>query len=377
MTAYTGMVYSYTDTTAQVRCIEDAIHNVSPDEVPLTKLLGINSIKDPPVQSTTYEWLEEELAPTSTTLNGAIADTTTTTCAVYTGAGNSIRVGTLLAIGDELVRVSGVSTDTLTISRGWASTTAATALDGAAVKIAGFALIEGADAVASFTMDVGTGYNYTQIFQDTVQVTGTQGAMKQYGKANEFSHQMGRKFTEQAILLELALFLSRRSARSSGVPGTFGGLKTFITNNITDLSSAAITEKNVMDTLQSIFDDVGSAHRANLIVCNGWVKRKITSFYAPYARQDRAERAGGVVVDVLDTEFGKIDIMLNTRCPASWVWFLNTKMIQIGPMQGRAFFKQDLAIAGDYRKSQIVGEYTVKVLNDRCHGLLYNASTST
>ena len=162
MTAYTGMVYSYTDTTAQVRCIEDAIHNVSPDEVPLTKLLGINSIKDPPVQSTTYEWLEEELAPTSTTLNGAIADTTTTTCAVYTGAGNSIRVGTLLAIGDELVRVSGVSTDTLTISRGWASTTAATALDGAAVKIAGFALIEGADAVASFTMDVGTGYNYTR-----------------------------------------------------------------------------------------------------------------------------------------------------------------------------------------------------------------------
>ncbi len=56
-TAYTGAIYSYTDTTNQVRCIEEMINNISPEAVPFTKMIGINSIKNPAVFSTTYEWL--------------------------------------------------------------------------------------------------------------------------------------------------------------------------------------------------------------------------------------------------------------------------------------------------------------------------------
>jgi hypothetical protein len=96
------------------------------------------------------------------TLNGSIASTTTTTCAVTTNAGKFIRAGNLLLIGSEIVRVSSVSSDTLTIGRGFASTTAATAADLAVVSILGMALVEGADAPDSFRMDVSTNYNYTR-----------------------------------------------------------------------------------------------------------------------------------------------------------------------------------------------------------------------
>ena len=66
-TAYAGAIHSYADTTAHVRCIEDLINNVSPDEIPFTKLIGVNSMSVP-VVNTTYEWLEDELAPTATAL---------------------------------------------------------------------------------------------------------------------------------------------------------------------------------------------------------------------------------------------------------------------------------------------------------------------
>lgn len=161
-TAYTGAINSYTDTTAAVRCIEDLIHNVSPEEVPLTKMIGLNSIRDPAVFNTTYEWLNDTLAPTSTTLNGAISTTNTTTCAVTTDAGKFIRAGHVIQIDSELIWVSSISSDTLTITRAFAGTTGATHADAATVDIVGMALVEGADAPSSFKMDVSTNYNYTR-----------------------------------------------------------------------------------------------------------------------------------------------------------------------------------------------------------------------
>jgi hypothetical protein len=371
------MVQSYTDTDAQVRCIEDAINNVSPLETPLVKLIGINSLDNPKCFSTTYEWINDQHAPTSTTLGAAISSTTTTTCAVATSQGNYFRAGHIIRIGDELLRVSSVSSDTLTITRGHGSTTAATASNGATVDIVGFALVEGADAPDSFKMDVSTSYNYTQILQETVQVSRTQANLKQYGIKNEMTYQVAKKFEELAILMERSLFNSRRAAGSSSTARSFGGLTQYISTNTTDNSSAALTEKIVMDELQGIFDNVGQANKADLLVCNGWIKRKVTSFYAPYARMQRESRTGGVVVDVIDTEFGELDVMLNTWCPADELFLLNTEYLELGPMEGGAFFEEPLAKSGDYQKNQIVGEYTFKLANETAHAWIYSMSTSS
>ncbi len=373
-TAYTGAINSYTDTTAQVRCIEELIQNISPEAVPFTKMIGISSIKNPAVFSTTYEWLEDTLAPTATTLNGAIATTNTTTCAVTTNAGKFFRAGHLIDIEGEICRVSSVSTDALTISRGWGDTDGATHVDTTAVNIVGFALVEGADAPDSFKMDVSTQYNYTQIMQETVEVTGTQAKMKQYGISSEMPYQTAKKLKELAILLERNVFYGYRSAGSATVARTFGGLKQFITDNVASLSSAALTEKDIMDRMQACFEDVGLDNMPKTLICGGWVKRKITSFYAPYARMTRAEKTGGVIIDQIDTEFGTLDVMLNSWASPSDLWFLNTNMIEIGPL--RPFEQTVLAKSGDKDKAQILGEYTVKVKNDKCHGRLYSISTT-
>lgn len=210
-----------------------------------------------------------------------------------------------------------------------------------------------------------------------MQTTGTQEQLKQYGIKSELDYQVAKKFTELAIMIERTAFLGYRAAGSATTARAMGGLPQFVTNNLTNCSSAALTEKDIMDTLQNVFDDVGLANMPKLIVCNGWAKRKITSFYAPYARMDRAESTAGVVVDNIDTEFGQLRVLLNSWCPASKIYLLNQDKLSIGPLNGRAFFKQELAKSGDYTKVSIVGEYTAKFTEDQSHGLIYGFSTTS
>jgi hypothetical protein len=213
--------------------------------------------------------------------------------------------------------------------------------------------------------------------QETVQVSGTQEKIKQYGIKGELTYQESKKFTEMAISFEKMLFNNYRAAGSATTARSFGGLPQFITDNLTNCSSAALTEKNIMDTLQDVFDDVGLSNMPKTLVCNGWAKRKITSFYAPYAKMDRAERTGGVVVDTIDTEFGQLDLSLNTHCPSSKLYLLNLDKLGIGPLDGRAFARQELAKSGDYTRVQIIGEYTTKFTDDKCHALVYGFSTTS
>lgn len=90
------------------------------------------------------------ITSTATTLGAAITTTTATTITVASATG--ITPGTVLVVGSEAMFVTGVSGTTITVVRGYDGTTAATALNGAAVTIHGTAV-----TVASSTnLPVGT-----------------------------------------------------------------------------------------------------------------------------------------------------------------------------------------------------------------------------
>jgi hypothetical protein len=150
------------DTDPHVRCIEDLIHNLSPKAVPLTQKLGINSIKRPPVFSTKYEWLEDELpAVTSTCDTVATTNGTTVTCSTAADS-KYFRTGHVIRIDDENMWVSASDyAGDLTVTRAFGGTTGATHATGSTIYIVGIAMIEGADAPTGFKTDITTGYNYT------------------------------------------------------------------------------------------------------------------------------------------------------------------------------------------------------------------------
>jgi len=77
----------------------------------------------------THKWPEDKLNPNTAT-GGALADATGTSLSVGTGEGKRFKPGTLIkdntAGKTEVMNVTAVSTDTLTIVRGWGSTSGET-----------------------------------------------------------------------------------------------------------------------------------------------------------------------------------------------------------------------------------------------------------
>lgn len=320
---------------------------------------------------------EDTIDPVTDTLGAAVEDTNGTSWTVTDGT--KFRTGHVLLVDSEEVWVSSVSSNTLTVTRAFAGTTGATHSNSGAIDIIGSAMLEGADAPTARSTSTSRPYNYTQIFQETIQVTGTQAATRKWGIDDEYEYQKGKKFRLVCIELEKAIFNGKRSstAGSSTAARAMGGFPTFITGNVTDLSSAALTEKDINDLLALIFADVGAGMMAQDIFVGQWLKRKISSFYAANSRMDSKERVAGVTVDTIRTEFGEMNVHLGLYSPAAKLIAVNLDYLGVGPLAGRGFFEEELSKSGDYKKGEIVGEYTLCLKNDNAHGVLTSVSTTS
>lgn len=154
------------------------VFQYDPPGAPMMKIIT-KRMGSTPAKSTTVRWMEDEPIPYWDQVNGAVADGTTTSITVDNGA--YFRAGNLVkAVSTgEVFRVTGVVSNTLTVSRGWAGTAAAIA-DNAYLLNLSTAEMEGDVAPeARSTLKVEKS-NYTQIVKDTVHITGTNDAVEHY-----------------------------------------------------------------------------------------------------------------------------------------------------------------------------------------------------
>ncbi|TSA53489.1 MAG: hypothetical protein D4R45_05495, partial [Planctomycetaceae bacterium] len=123
--------------------VSDLVGIVSPFETPLLNALG-----DPmrEATSTHHEWLEDELLPNKDAVNDSTFSDPSTDTDFVVDNGSRFRIGDQIQIegSEELMLVTGISTNTLTIVRGYAGTTAENLADNQAINILGNAAREGA-----------------------------------------------------------------------------------------------------------------------------------------------------------------------------------------------------------------------------------------
>lgn len=122
--------------------VSDIIGIVSPFETPLLDHLG--DAKGA-ARSTVHEWLEDSLLPNTDAINQTTfspSPTTATSITVNNGArfqvGDQVKPGTTA----EVMLVTAVATNTLTVTRGYGGTTAATLTNGMAMLILGNAALD-------------------------------------------------------------------------------------------------------------------------------------------------------------------------------------------------------------------------------------------
>jgi hypothetical protein len=369
--------------------VTDVVSVVSPFETPLLDHLG-----DSPrsAHSTVHEWLEDTLLFNFDTLNQTTFTPNPQDATVLTVAnGSRFLPGDLLKPhgSSEVMQVTNVGGNTITVVRRFGSTPATTLVNGLRLNILGNAALEGADAnQARFTARVRK-QNYTQIFSATCEVTDTMKAVRTIGVDDELDFQKQERLRELLRDLENCVINGAAPAvapqGSPTVRRSMNGIIKMLNTNVFAPGvngfpggSGPGTElnENVLNAaLRAIWEQ--SSGRVDTIVVNGAQKRRINQFITTAQRHFTPEdRRISEIVSVYESDFGTCRVVLSRWMPTDSVLFLDSSRVNVMPLAGRTFQYRSLAKTGDATAGQIVGEYTLELRNENAHGMVRGLSAA-
>ena len=363
--------------------VSDLIGIVSPYETPLLDALG-DPLRE--ARSSHHEWLEDELLPNKDAVN----DSTFTDADVDTDFvvdnGSRFRVGDQIQVesSEELMLVTGIATDTLTVVRGYGGTTAEDLADDQVINILGNAAIEGADKPEVRFNNRSRCGNYTQIFTAAVEVSGTDMAASQLGLADEMDYQKQERIRELIRDLENTVINGGQVASnpqgSSSVRRTMKGIVSHLSSNVFRTgdggfpTGTGLDESKINYTLRQIWES--SNGNVDLIVVGGAQKRNINAFCSDSRSYGANDTTFTNMVSIYESDFGICRIVTSRWMPQDAVLMLDSSRVNVLPMAGRNFYFKPLASGGDYECGELIGEYTVELKNEAAHGLIRGLATS-
>lgn len=341
--------------------VVDQILLLNPHQTPLINLLGFSQA----VTQTTHQWFEDEMFADESTVNGAklVSDTSVTVVDA-----EPFRANQVIKIGEELLLVTAVAGNVLTVTRGYAGTTAAAIADGAKVEVQFVEGIEGNDARAARSKARKPVSNLTQIFDDTVEISGTAQAVTQYGINDLYAYEKQKKQLELALQLEKALINGVQY--ENGQVRQMKGIRQFIQSNVTDVAGA-LSADAVNNLAQDIYEAGGFANGGDFkIIVPAKQKRAFSGLKESDIRLERADNTRGQKVDMFVSDFGQFEIAINNNLSADELLLVDANRVDIRPLVGREFFHKYMGEKGDYETGMIVGEYTLEVRQEKAHGRL-------
>lgn len=371
-----GQINSYVQLLPQKRVVSDRIIMTEPMEQPLISVFGLNNeskFKFVNTPGKMYEWLEDTYSPLSDALNQdttATSDSADTTLSVSDGT--KFQPGDVIQIDDEYIWVSSISTNDLTVVRAHGGTQA-THASTSTVYIRSRARLEGASASNSHYTAPTTGYNYSFIMQKQVEVSRSDARIQRYGIPDLVNYEITKKMDELKRDLSRKPYYGVRAAGSATAARDCGGFDTFITTNATAAASAALTLKQIEDQVQNVFDAGGNPR---LLVCGGYAKRKIATFFEGSVRTERSETMGGVEISRIQTALGpNLDILVDRYIPTNKLYILDPDLI--GFITIDEFFYEELGKSKDTAAyGQIVGEYGFVVADEKKHAKITGFSVT-
>lgn len=359
--------------------VSDLVAISSPHETPLLDALG-----DParPARSTIHEWLEDELLPNTDAINDASFGNALTDTTFGVDNASRFRAGDIIRMegADEAMLVTAVSTGggTITVVRGYGGSSASALADNTVLHIIGNASLEGDDADAARFTARSRKTNYTQIFASTVEVSGSELAVRQLGVADELDYQKQQRTRELLRDLENSVINGRAPAASpegsSTVRRSMKGILSLISTNRFSPGSggfpndSTLSEDQVNQALRTIWSST-NAH-VDLIVVGGAEKRSINDFVGTNRRFSAQGEVFHDGISIYESDFGVCRIILSRYVPTGTALLLDSSRIEVLPLAGRSFHYKPLATTGDRESGQVIGEYTLELRNENAHGVI-------
>lgn len=370
--------YGVTD-GAQVRDISDVLADALYYDLHFLGAVDVDF--GSPVMDIVHYWNEDALNADTVTVTASHASTDTS-IALTSGQGVRAHVGDLLYQTDvanttEVMQITAISTDTLTVTRAYNSTTAASF-----AATAQFALIraesEGSDIGADKSLSPAVLTNYTQIFSaEDLKVTGSQLARRMATTQMQdfIARQLSNRAIETKINLTRAFLYSEKSASagSDTVYRTMAGIRSQINaaTGITDSTSAALSYSNLNSTNKSV---VNNGVFPDLLVIGTDLVGSVAGIDSSNRRLLESDRVAGYVVqEILLNQGNSVRVVVDPRVKTGDAFLLSSERFHALPMNGRGMFVIAAVDFTDAKKRRVLAEWTCELRNaGKAHAYISN-----
>lgn len=248
------------------------------------------------------------------------------------------------------------------------------------------AAIEGADATFAAASQPSQYNNRTQIFQDTISVSGTAEAVKKYGRESEIKRLKTKKMVEIKKDIEVSAIGNGAAVTDNGTDtagkmrGLFGWVATndslnsdtgVSPNPITNTAPVAGTlrafaEADLKTVIQGVYENGGDA---NVLMLSPAHKVRSSTFSGNVQRTNEVGKGGSVVLQtsygIYGHEFGETKVVPNRCMSTTGAGLVNTAYVldydKMSLGQLRGFQTKQLASVGDSEQWQILTQLTLVV----------------
>jgi hypothetical protein len=289
---------------------------------------------------------------------------------------------------------------TSNIGRGTASNTIYEwQVDELAAAVSNNAVVEG-DDVTSFTAAVATDRlaNYTQISRKDVLISGTLEKLDKAGRRSEIAYQLSKKGAELKRDIEssalanqaavagsmpstarrtagLPAFLRTNSNRSTGAtPGADPTVSNGLVNAAaTDGTQRAFTEAMLKDVIQKVWTEGGTPKMLMVGPGNKVVASTFTGI-ADIRYNLTAPKTAAIIgaADVYVSDFGQVSIVPNRFQRNRDAFVLDPEYCELAWL--RPITQVELAKTGDAEKRMLIGEWGLKVKQQKALGVIADLS---
>ncbi|USY19719.1 DUF5309 domain-containing protein [Nocardiopsis exhalans] len=241
--------------------------------------------------------------------------------------------------------------------------------------------------------------NVVEIHQETVETSYTkQAATGQFGDlgANhpnvEGLSGVNAITDEHGWQIAQALKQVARDVEMSFIRGTYNdpgtnatarrtrGILEAIETNVIDADDTGaqpLTEAMVLDLLQDVWESGGISESETATLMTGAAQKRALStiFITDKNYQESTRNVGGVNVQTIETDFGRLNLLLDRWMPADQLAVVSLEQCapRFLPVPGKGFlFQEELAKTGASDRTQIYGEIGLEYGNEKTHGKIIN-----
>lgn len=234
--------------------------------------------------------------------------------------------------------------------------------------------------------------NYTQIATKAARVAGTEDFVKAPGQTQSMKQQIVYRSQEIKRDMEKQMLSNKASSAGSsstarvsgsfsswletnvdrGVSGSSGGFSGSTVSAPSDGTQRTLTESMLKDVISSCWTEGATP---KMVMVGSHNKEVISGFTGNATRFKSAEDKKLIAsIDVYASDFGEVQIVPNRFSRERDAYVIDPSKVEICYL--REMQHQELAKTGDAETRQVLCEYSLKVSNEKAHGVVADLSTS-